>query len=151
MFSGETESLRIHFWKNVLLHLSRSISTVQITRLFRSHLHSEVLSQSDYPLRWMKFVEWKHFAIFISLLLITLMHTYEETVPRTVKSILSEELKTHDFKNKKQKISEHSSDVLNAIVLQTVDYAGSSTNIQNNHRGREFFLKLVGTSQNWPK
>ena len=97
----------------------------------------------------MKFVEWKHFAIFISLLLITL--TYEETVPRTVKSILSEELKTHAFKNKKQKISEHSSDALNAIVLQTVDYAGSSTNIQNNHRGREFFLKLVGTSQNWPK
>ena len=36
------------------------------------------------------------------------------------------------FKNKKQKISEHSSDVLNAIVLQTVDYAGSSTNIQVN-------------------
>jgi len=99
----------------------------------------------------MKFVEWKHFAIFISLLLITLTRTYEETVPRTVKSILSEELKTHAFKNKKQKISEHSSDVLNAIVLQTVDYAGSSTNIQNNHRGREFFLKLVGTSQNWPK
>ena len=55
------------------------------------------------------------------------------------------------FKIKKQKISEHSSDVLNAIVLQTVDYAGSSTNIQNNQRGREFFLKLVGISQNWPK
>ena len=53
------------------------------------------------------------------------------------------------FKNKKQKISEQS-DVLNAIVLQTVDYAGSSTNIQNNHRGQEFFLKVVGTSQNWP-
>ena len=96
----------------------------------------------------MKFVEWKHFAIFISLLLITLTRTYEETVPRTVKSILSKELKTHAFKKKKQKVSEHSADVLNAIVFQTVDYAGSSTNIQNNHRGREFFLKLVGTSQN---
>ena len=59
-------------------------------------------------------------------------------------------LKPLPFKNKKQKISEQS-DVLNAIVLQTVDYAGSSSNIQNNHRGREFFLKLVGTSQNWPK
>ena len=35
MFSGETESLRIRFWKNVLLHLSLPISTVQITRLFR--------------------------------------------------------------------------------------------------------------------
>ena len=97
----------------------------------------------------MKFVEWKHFAIFISLLLIT--PTYEETVPRTVKSILSEELKTHAFKNKKQKISEHSTGALNDFVLQTVDYAGSSTNIQNNHRGREFFLKLVGTIQSWPK
>ena len=90
----------------------------------------------------MKFVEWKHFAIFISLLLITLTRTYEETVPRTVKSILSKELKTHAFKNKKQKISEHSSDVLNAIVLQTVDYAGSSTNIQNNHRVGNSFFKI---------
>ena len=78
----------------------------------------------------MKFVEWTHFAIFISLLLITL--TYEETVPRTVKPILSVELKTHAFKNKKQKISEHLSDALNANVLQTVDCAESSTNMQNN-------------------
>ena len=71
----------------------------------------------------MKFVEWKPFAIFISLLLITLTRTYEETVPRTVKSILSEELKTHAFKNKKQNNSEHSSDALNAILLQIIDYA----------------------------
>ena len=75
----------------------------------------------------------------------------EKAVPRTVKSILSAELKTNAFKNKKQKVSEHSSNALNDVVLQTVDYAGSSTNTQNNHRGREFFLELVGTSQNWPK
>ena len=67
------------------------------------------------------------------------------------RQIRSEELKTHAFKNKKQKISEHLSDVLNAIVLQTVDYAESSTNIQNNHRGQEFVLKLLGITPMRPK
>ena len=71
----------------------------------------------------------------------------EEAVPRTVKSILSEELKTHAFKNKKQKISEHSSDVLNAIVLQNRKLNQYSKQPQRSG----ILFKLVGTSQNWPK